>query len=104
MPSISIGARRRALRRRTGVRHRVARGRGRTMLHDVKELDGIAVGAMDGEVGTVTDLYFDDQHWAIRYLVVETGIWLGGRKVLISPSAIRGVAWESDIIDVWLSR
>jgi hypothetical protein len=74
------------------------------MLHNVKDLEGYAVGAMDGEVGTVTDLYFDDHYWVIRYLVVATGVWLGGRKVLISPSAIRDIAWQHDIIDVWLTR
>jgi uncharacterized protein YrrD len=74
------------------------------MLHDVKDLQGFAVGATDGELGTVTDLYFDDQRWTIRYLVIETGGWFSARKVLISPSAIRRVAWDSRIIAVSLSR
>lgn len=33
------------------------------------------------------DFYFDDQTWAVRYVVVDTGSWLGGRKVLLSPHA-----------------
>jgi hypothetical protein len=38
----------------------------------------------------VDQLYFDDKTWAIRYLVLETGGGLGGRRVLISPiSAIQ---------------
>lgn len=74
------------------------------MLRDVKDLKGYALGATDGELGTVKDLYFDDQRWAIRYLVVEAGGWLSGRKVLISPSAVRSVDWDNDKIDVGLTQ
>ena len=74
------------------------------MLRDVKNLEGYAIGATDGELGTVKDLYFDDEQWVIRYLVVETGGWLSGRRVLISPSAVHGVAWDKHKIDVRLTR
>jgi hypothetical protein len=43
------------------------------------------VGATDGEMGNVDDFLVDDQSWGVRYLVVETGGILGGRRVLISP-------------------
>jgi hypothetical protein len=33
----------------------------------------------------VKDFYFDDKTWAIRYLVADTGNWLTGRQVLLSP-------------------
>jgi uncharacterized protein YrrD len=46
------------------------------------------IDALDGEIGSVHDLYFDDQTWSVRYLVVDTGKWLSGRKVLVSPEAI----------------
>ena len=36
----------------------------------------------------VKDFLFDDQSWKIRWMVVDTGDWLPGRKVLIHPSAI----------------
>jgi sporulation protein YlmC with PRC-barrel domain len=58
------------------------------MLRVVKELDGYAIQATDGVVGEVTDVLFDDESWVIRYLVVDTGNWLAGRAVLISPIAI----------------
>lgn len=74
------------------------------MLHDIKELEGCAVGATDGDLGTVKDLYFDDQRWAVRYLVVETGGWLSRRKVLVSPSAVRRVDLDNGVIDVRLTR
>ena len=74
------------------------------MLHNVKELSGLAVGARDGELGKVKDVYFDDQRWAIRHLVVDTGGWLMERKVLVSPRAVRGVEWDREVIDVDLTK
>lgn len=58
------------------------------MLRSIKDLEGYAIGATDGSIGTVVDFYFDDEAWAIRYLVIDTGSWLSSRKVLISPIAI----------------
>ena len=58
------------------------------MLRDVNNLYGISVAASDGLIGEVRDCYFDDQTWTIRFFVVETGAWLGGRRVLISPIAL----------------
>lgn len=57
------------------------------MLHSLKELKGYSIRATDGEIGQVQDFYFDDQEWIIRYVVVDTGDWLTGRRVLLSPAA-----------------
>jgi hypothetical protein len=43
------------------------------MLRLSKDLQKLAIEATDGPVGEVTDLYFDDEAWGIRYLVVQTG-------------------------------
>ena len=53
-----------------------------------KELLGRSIAAADGAIGNLDDIYFDDGNWSIRYLIVETGGWLSGRKVLISPVAL----------------
>lgn len=74
------------------------------MLHRVNEIRVFTVGATDGDIGDVKEAYFDDERWAIRYLVVETGKWLRGRKVLISPIAVRGVSWDEGVINVSLSQ
>ena len=58
------------------------------MLRSLKHLDDFTIGATDGAIGKVKDLYFDDEAWVIRYIVVNTSSWLGGREVLISPYAI----------------
>ncbi|MEP7246109.1 MAG: PRC-barrel domain-containing protein [Gammaproteobacteria bacterium] len=46
----------------------------------VTALKGSRVRASDGEIGKVTDVYFDDEDWVVRYLVVDTGDWLIGRR------------------------
>lgn len=58
------------------------------MVHNISDLNGFAICARDGEIGEVDDFYFDDESWAIRNLVVDTGKWLPGRKVLISPISL----------------
>ena len=55
------------------------------MLRSIKQLYGDTLGATDGEIGHIKDFYFDDQNWAVRYVVVDTGLWLSRRLVLISP-------------------
>jgi uncharacterized protein YrrD len=74
------------------------------MLRNLKDLRGYAIRATDGVIGEVDDLYFDDEDWAIRYLVVDTGGWLPGRKVLISPVAIGHPDWMARLLPVSLTK
>ncbi|HKX29936.1 MAG TPA: PRC-barrel domain-containing protein [Blastocatellia bacterium] len=74
------------------------------MLRSAKKLIGIPVQALDGPIGSVLDLYFDDRLWRIRYLVVDTGQLLPGRKVLISPSAAGVVSRGARVLPVLLTR
>jgi uncharacterized protein YrrD len=74
------------------------------MLIKAKELKGYKLNGLDGEVGKVKEFYFDDQHWAIRYLVADTGNWLTGRQVLISPYALIAVNKEAEHINLNLSK
>ena len=57
------------------------------MLLNIKQLYGDKLDALDGDIGHVKDFYFDDESWVIRYLVVDTGSWLTGRLVLLTPHA-----------------
>lgn len=74
------------------------------MLRNVNDLYGFSVAASDGPIGEVRDCYFDDQAWTIRFFVVETGPWLGGRKVLISPIAIHALDWATKALSASLTR
>ncbi len=74
------------------------------MLRSMKDLEGYAIRATDGTIGHVTDLYFDDDTWVVRYLVVETGAWLSSRKVLISPMAIGQPNWTEGVLPVAITK
>src|SRR5690606_27469378 len=67
-------------------------------------LKGYAIKATDDELGKVKEIYFDDERWGMRYLVVETGTWLSQRTVLISPYSITGVDDLEEFIHVSLTR
>jgi hypothetical protein len=61
---------------------------GAPMLWRSSSLEGYAIHAIDDRIGSVSDLLFDDRDWTVRWLVVDTGDWLPGRKVLLPPSAL----------------
>lgn len=73
-------------------------------LWNLKDLERCSLAARDGEIGRVREVYFDDRHWTVRYLVVRTGGWLMGRDVLIAPQVIESVDGEERRIAVRLSR
>jgi len=73
------------------------------MLRNINSLIGHKLHAKDGELGKVVEFYFGDKLWDIRYMVVETGNWLPGRKVLISPAALRAPDWKSKTFPVALT-
>lgn len=67
-------------------------------------LNGYAIEATDGEIGTIDDFLFDDRSWQVRWLVVETGNWLTGRKVLLFPAALSKADHDRRQLPVALTR
>ena len=74
------------------------------MLHSLNAIRGYAIHASDGEVGSLRDVYFDDQSTLIRYFVVDTGTWLPGKRVLLVPAVIGGIDAERGEIVTGLTR
>lgn len=74
------------------------------MLNSVSHLTNSTITATDGEIGHILEVYFDDEAWAIRYLVIDTGNWLSGREVLISPYAVTQPVGSDKNINVSLTR
>lgn len=74
------------------------------MLHKTKTLKGYKLKGKDNEIGSVKDFYFDDKYWAIRYLVADTGNWLTGRQVLLSPYSLVNINEEEENIVVSLTE
>jgi hypothetical protein len=73
------------------------------MLHKASYLKGFHLHATDGEIGHVDD-FLVDAGWNIRYLVVDTSNWIGGKSVLIAPAAIEKIDVEGQEIRVKLTR
>src|SRR5687767_6133976 len=82
---------------RTGVRRK-------GMLRSAATLQGYAISGSDGEIGQVDRLFFDDEKWTVRHLVVDTGKWLPGRRVLISPAAVERIDPDCGRIHLNLTR
>jgi hypothetical protein len=74
------------------------------MLVKAKMMKNYKLASLDGEIGKSKDFYFDDRFWTIRYLVAETGNWLTGRTVLISPYALKGVDTFGETVAVNLTK
>ena len=64
------------------------------MLRNLDDINGADISATDGQIGQVKDFYFDDDAWAVRYFVVETGSWLNTRRVLVPPFLVTGTLAE----------
>ena len=73
-------------------------------LRSTKDVSGHHIQAQDGEIGHVEDFIIDDETWAIRYLVIDTKNWWGGKKVLISPQWIDRISWDDSKVFVNLSK
>ncbi|MDQ6659973.1 MAG: PRC-barrel domain-containing protein [Chloroflexota bacterium] len=74
------------------------------MLRSINDLQGCEIRATDGEIGSVDQFFFDDETWTVRYLVVDTGHWIPGRQVLISPIALDETDWDTKALNVSLTR
>lgn len=71
-------------------------------LRSAREVAGYRVHCEDRTVGHVEDFVLDDEGWRIRYLVVDTGTWLPGRKVPLPPEWVHALSWEDREIRVAL--
>jgi len=74
------------------------------MQRNIKSLIGFSLEANDGEIGKVDEFYFDDSTWDIRYIILKTGGWLFGRKVLIAPQAVEKIDWDKSNFAVNLTK
>jgi len=74
------------------------------MLHKTSEMRGYHIVATDGEIGHVDDFLIGDSSRSLRYLIVDTSNWIGGRTVLISGAAIERIDSPAKKIFVTLTR
>ena len=73
------------------------------MLHRAQKVLGATIHALDGDIGTLEDFYFEEDGWTVRYLLVDTGKWMSGKKVLLSPMDVKG-PWTMAEVPVSLTK
>lgn len=73
-------------------------------LRGTSEVRGYSIHASDGEIGHVSDFFLTAALNQISYLVIDTGNWLPGRKVVIPPAFVRSIQWNGSRVDLALTR
>jgi hypothetical protein len=74
------------------------------MVHRLNLIQGFHVHATDGDIGHIDDFLLEESGWQIRYLVVDTSNWLGGKWVAVSPSSVTRIDWSNREVFVSLTR
>jgi uncharacterized protein YrrD len=69
-------------------------------LRSTVNVSGYHIKATDGEIGDVEDFIIDDSNWKIDFILVDTGNWFPGKKVLISPDLIEEIEWDASLVEV----
>ncbi len=72
--------------------------------HTVRQFKRDSVLATDGPAGRVVDLYFDDQSWKVRYLVIDAGGWFTPHPVLLLPESINAEASGEGVLRLRLRQ
>ena len=80
------------------------RAAGDPHLQSIDAVCGYHIHATDGEIGHVADFLLDDAGWGIRYLIIDTGNWWPGEKVLISPQSVKDIDWADRLIHLDVTR
>jgi hypothetical protein len=77
---------------------------GEFVLIEARKLNGYQLASIDGSIGCASEFLFDDRYWAIRYLVANTGRWLSGKQVLLSPYSVSAVDTVNKTVSIVLTK
>ena len=88
----------------TDMRKQEAENEGVHPLRSARQVLGLSIKARDGHLGSVEDFLVEDEKWNMYYLVIDTGSWLPGRQVIISPQWIENIRWEDSEVEVDLNQ
>ena len=73
-------------------------------LRSTSRSTGYHLHATDGEIGHVDDFLIGEESWRIRYLLVDTSNWIGGRSVLVSCDALQRIDRDRGTLHVSATR
>jgi uncharacterized protein YrrD len=65
---------------------------------------GYGIRARDGDIGHLDDLVVSDETWLVQYLVIDTGSWLSGKKVVLAPAWTEQISWDEQVIVLDLAQ
>lgn len=71
---------------------------------DTQDLKNYTIQASDGDIGSVSEFYFDEEHFYLRYLVVNTENFLFRNLVLVSPISFTNINFEEKIIKLKITK
>ena len=74
------------------------------MLHRLSRIQGFHVWATDGPMGHIDDFIVEPTNWQIRYVVIDTSNWLGGKWVAVSPASIEAIDWAEQRVTMSLTQ
>ena len=74
------------------------------MLHRLSRITGFHVWATDGPHGSHRRLHRRTTNWQIRYVVIDTSNWLGGKWVAVSPASITAIDWAEQSVSMNLTQ
>lgn len=77
---------------------------GDSHLRSSEEVIGYRIHAKDGELGHVEDFIAEEEGWYIRYMIIGTGKWFPGRKVILSPEWVDDIRWAERKVYIDLPR
>lgn len=58
-----------------------------------KDLQGLRIHGVDGEIGKVEEFYFDATAFVVRQGVIETGTWMDNHKIRVPVEALHEIDW-----------
>ncbi len=73
------------------------------MLHKISKLHGFHIVASDGEIGHLDDVLVDEA-MNVHHLVIDTSNWIGGRALLLPPTAVAEIDSPNKQIRVLMTR
>src|SRR5215510_7012349 len=75
-----------------------------SLVPGIRALGRSRVVGQDGPIGRLRDLYFDDQSWTVRYLVVDIARGLPPRRILVSPISVVAIDARNRLVTTALTR
>jgi hypothetical protein len=72
-----------------------------TTAGDVTDLEGMDVEATDGSIGEIDEAAYDVGR---SYIVVDTGPWILGKKVMVPASAIQRIDLDNRKVQLRLTK